>query len=192
MAPAIGRHRPSGSARPSRHARTPSGSGHGRGRELGPHRGRPVHDRPVAVRHRSAPSGGTGQRGGAAHRAPPDPNPPPRREIRDRENEVAFGGMRNPRWSLRGITGALALGRACRDALRVVLSSDAPQLPPSGRSSPDGTRLPSRACPQSQRLAFRWPPEGPYARSWAHSTQRPRASGRRSWRPTQSIGGSIR
>ena len=41
--------------------------------------------------------------------------------------EVACGGMRNLRWSLRGIAGAFALRRASRDALRAVLSSEAPQ-----------------------------------------------------------------
>ena len=124
LAPAVGQHRTLGVGAAQSLRRTPSGSGHGRGPGLNPS---------GVGRSQAEPSCGSGL-------SPPEAHPteveqrttslqvpvrlrgqtgPSQKEVRDRENEAALGGMRNPRSSLRWVPGALAAGPR-RGSARVV------------------------------------------------------------------------
>ena len=168
---------PSWAARPGRYARTPSGSGHGRG--LRPALTREV--RPIITPQRDfgllslvAQSTEIEQRSHAfVSRSGSEVRRSPLEENRDRENEAALAGLQ-----------PAVVGRACRGFLRAALTSDSPMSPPSTRSSQDWTRQPSRASRRKPSSTFKRPRGGRFTLSWAPWTRQPKASGPKSWRPT--------
>ena len=109
---------------------------------------------------------------------------PLQKAVRDRENEEALGGMRNPRWSLRWVPGAPLVGHACRSALRATLTTGSPMVV-ALRELLSGKDPDSLVCCPRRSLETSSQPLGePCETFWATSTERQTASDRKSSRPT--------